>query len=258
MTDAHDPSSPEADARELVGLLRRDRAAAAPAEARGRVAARMASLAAMGGAGGGGARETPSNTSGLPARATGWLGGKALAVVIFAAGAGAGAAMHALLATPAVVYRDRVFPAAPAPSAAGNPPPDREVTLEPRREEAVAPEPTHPLPAVRASSSLSVPAVSPSGMPGAGPQLHAERVLLDEARLALARGDAAATLDILDRHARTFAHPKLSEEREALRVEALVKAGRYDEARAAAGTFRASFPDSMLEAAVLGALGTIP
>ncbi len=76
--------------------------------------------------------------------------------------------------------------------------------------------------------------------------------------MALGRGDSAATLEILDRHARTFPHPKLSEEREALRVEALVKAGRYDEARVAAGAFRASFPDSMLEAAVQGALGTIP
>jgi hypothetical protein len=83
-------------------------------------------------------------------------------------------------------------------------------------------------------------------------------VLLDEARVALSRGDSSAALGFLDRHARAFPRPKLGEEREALRVEALVKARRYDEARAVAQAFRASYPDSMLMGAVQCSLATIP
>jgi hypothetical protein len=50
----------------------------------------------------------------------------------------------------------------------------------------------------------------------------------------------------------------LGEERDALRVEALVAAHQYEPARAAGARFHAGYPGSMLGPAVDGALGTIP
>jgi hypothetical protein len=245
MTDPRDTPPLDGADRDLVALLRDDRTAASPGEARARVAAKVAALAVLGGSGLVGVRPAAS----LLPRVTGWLGAKGLAVATFVVGAGSGAGLHAMLAKPAppvIVYRDRVPSSVPArpvteTSPSASEPAEQVVTRAPARE---------------VSSDRSGPA--PSAPTGAGTQLHAERVLLDEARVALNRGDADATLGLLERHTRAFPHPKLAEEREALRVEALVKAGRYDEARVAATAFGAAYPDSMLSGAVKGALSTIP
>jgi hypothetical protein len=80
--------------------------------------------------------------------------------------------------------------------------------------------------------------------------VRAELTLLRPARAAVAREDFAAALPPIAEHARRFKDGRLTEEREALRVKALVGLGRSDEARRAAAAFRAHFPHSVLLPAV--------
>jgi outer membrane protein assembly factor BamD (BamD/ComL family) len=91
-----------------------------------------------------------------------------------------------------------------------------------------------------------------------GGSLLSERAILDRARKNLLSGEPSAALEDVERHAKRYPRGDLAEEREALRVEALVAAERYDEARLAAARFRATYPWSMLGAAVKGAVQTIP
>ncbi|PCC73595.1 hypothetical protein SAMN02745121_07343 [Nannocystis exedens] len=67
-----------------------------------------------------------------------------------------------------------------------------------------------------------------------GPDLAAERRLLEAAQAALQRGATAAALARLDEHGRRFAHGLLADEREVLRVLALCAEHRADEAEAVA------------------------
>jgi hypothetical protein len=80
--------------------------------------------------------------------------------------------------------------------------------------------------------------------------VRAELLLLRPARAAVAREDFAAALSPIAEHARRFKDGRLAEEREALRVKALVGLGRVEEARRAAAAFRAHFPHSVLLPAV--------
>jgi hypothetical protein len=64
------------------------------------------------------------------------------------------------------------------------------------------------------------------------------------------REDFAAALPPLAEHARRFKDGGLAEEREALRVKALVGLGRDREAERAAAAFAARFPRSPLVGAV--------
>jgi hypothetical protein len=109
--------------------------------------------------------------------------------------------------------------------------------------------------------------VAPATQPHAGPLpgassgasgLGVERLLLDRARRSLLHGDASAALASVVEHERRFPRGALSEERDALRVEALVAATRYDEARASAAAFHAAHPGSLLTPAVDSALTEIP
>jgi outer membrane protein assembly factor BamD (BamD/ComL family) len=88
--------------------------------------------------------------------------------------------------------------------------------------------------------------------------LLSERAILDRARKDLLTGDPPAALEEVEKHARRYPRGTLCEERDALRVEALVAAERYDEARLAAARFRTNYPGSMLGPAVNDALQTIP
>src|SRR5262249_41497446 len=88
--------------------------------------------------------------------------------------------------------------------------------------------------------------------------LKAERALLDGAREAFARGDAAEAIAALDAHAQKFPAGRLVEEREALAIKALVNVGRVEEARRRADRFRARFPKSLLTSAVDNALQMNP
>jgi hypothetical protein len=84
-----------------------------------------------------------------------------------------------------------------------------------------------------------------------------ERALLETARTALARHQREV-LDLLDRHAREFPRGRLAEERESLWVQALVQAGRADEARARGARFVQRWPRSLLLPVVDAALRSIP
>jgi hypothetical protein len=216
----------EPDEAGMLEALRRDRDAPAPAEAMGRVAARLAMLRAP-------LPEPPRQTGSLaavPAKAA------ATAVALaFAVGGAAGALIHARFARapmPQVVYVDRPVPprqASPSPNAASE------------------------LSGIAEPSAVATPRAPTREAPSSHPhlsQLDAERGLLDVARAALVRGDTSAALEALDQHARTFAHALLAEERDALYVQALARAGRYEEARARAEAFRRTSPTSLLLPAV--------
>ncbi len=76
--------------------------------------------------------------------------------------------------------------------------------------------------------------------------LAAERVLIERARSALARGDHRAGLVSLARHQQRFPAGRLQEEREALTIQALSASGQMDAARKRADAFRQRTPDSIL------------
>jgi len=73
-----------------------------------------------------------------------------------------------------------------------------------------------------------------------------ELALLSRARQLGARGEYADVLAIVAEHERSHPAGRLAEEREVLRVKALVGLGRGGEARSAAARFRRQFPRSVL------------
>jgi hypothetical protein len=88
--------------------------------------------------------------------------------------------------------------------------------------------------------------------------LAAERALIEQARTALARTQGASALAALERHARDFPQGELEEERESLRVQALVGLEQFDQARKAGARFHRRFPRSIFGAVVDEALKSIP
>lgn len=171
---------------------------------------------------------------------TTWLKLVVVSLVAFASGAGA----HA-------IYTDRTG----APSRATS------QTVE-----------TALLPALpSASSSVVIPEIAVSSLPeaprppvlstfaspssssakGEPAQLRLrERSLLEAAQSALARGDSGEALTLVDRHAHEFPKSELGEEREALRIRALARAGRCDEAKSARAAFVTRFPASLQRGAL--------
>lgn len=213
----------------LAQLLESERAGCdMPADAQSRVLARLQSTLAVPLVGGG--------TTPPPARGGGAAGGGGLAMAGLGLllGAAVGAVGYGTIAPQAhplgAVVRPLVIPL-PAPSAPSATPPP---TLEP---------PDEAPPAARASNAV-----------GRDVDLAAERALLEVARTALARGDAASALAALDAHKKRFPRGRLLEERESLAVQALAAAGKRDEARRRADQFRKRSPDSMLLPAVDEAL----
>jgi hypothetical protein len=216
----------------LLGPLRE----AEPAPAVVRARARQRLLNAVGGLGG------PGGPGGDAAG-----GGKGVrpgvpripTAIAFVLGAVVGVGVYAALApaaAPRTIYVDRVVP-----------PPSAEPVAK-----AAA---TATIEAVPAPGAAQAASAAPSTR---GSQLSAERILLDEARAALAQGDPVRAIDRLERHRRTFAVPLLAEERDAMWVQALVKAGRYDEARAHASAFQKRSPDSLFSSVVDSAIDSIP
>ena len=88
--------------------------------------------------------------------------------------------------------------------------------------------------------------------------LAAERIILDDARAALVRHDAAAALSALRSHDRSFPRGQLLEERESMRVQALALARDFAALRAAGERFLRRFPQSMFLPIVEQALETAP
>jgi hypothetical protein len=166
--------------------------------------------------------------------------GKSLwvAAAAFVLGGAAGAGVHAM--------------AVPAPK----PAPAVTVVVERRVEVPVpaAPPSDLPLPPPVATSAITPPTLPPASAmtlpiaPSAPKKsdLDAERSILEIARTALGRGEPASAMVQLDLHAQRFPYGQLVEEREALYVQALARAGRMPEARARAARFEKRFPNSLL------------
>ncbi len=105
---------------------------------------------------------------------------------------------------------------------------------------ASAPKPSSP----QATASADAPPQS------LDKSLTAERALVERARVALSRHQGTMALDALAEHEATFPRGRLVEEREALRVRALVDAGHTAEAETKARAFRARWPNSVFLSAV--------
>lgn len=73
-----------------------------------------------------------------------------------------------------------------------------------------------------------------------------ELALLERAQLAATRNDHATVLVIAHEHESRYPKGRLNEEREALRVRAMIGLGRLGEARQTAARFHRSFPRSVL------------
>ncbi len=86
-------------------------------------------------------------------------------------------------------------------------------------------------------------------------RLDAERRLLREARRAMLTGDSARALKTLDRMAKRFPRGQHREDRRALRVQALARAGRLNEARRRARAFQQAYPGSIHTESVRQATG---
>jgi len=133
--------------------------------------------------------------------------------------------------------------------------------VEPRAVPVIA-EP-HAAPAERAvswRSSGAEPAAHPAppvtgiDSSAARDTLVAERAVLDRAQAAILDADGSAALAAVAEHRRRFARGKLVEERAALHVQALVIAGRHDEARRRGERFLARYRRSIQRGAVRAAL----
>jgi hypothetical protein len=119
------------------------------------------------------------------------------------------------------------------------------------------PSPAHRAPASRVST-VSVTAVghtTPPQPPPSRPVLQFEGELLEKGRIAMVRGDADGAFAVVDEHFARFPHGALAEEREALRIQALVAADRNPEARAALGAFQRTYPRSLVGPALDAAVG---
>ncbi|HEY3448465.1 MAG TPA: hypothetical protein VGK67_19070 [Myxococcales bacterium] len=154
------------------------------------------------------------------------------------------AAPTALAAAPAVVVP--LSPVAPAPSPAP----------EPARPAPTAP--TTPTAPTAPQRPAAMPA-RPSGRAPADPNrgLAEEAGILRQAQETLGRQPAEA-LSLVDLHAERFPEGQLVQEREALRVQALVSAGRFDEACRAGAEFERRFPESLSLPSVRKALASLP
>jgi hypothetical protein len=98
-----------------------------------------------------------------------------------------------------------------------------------------------PTPAPSASAAPPKPSLAPAPSADLGPQ--AEVRLLERAQDAL-RSRPADALSLADEHARQFPRGMLVQEREVIAIEALMKTGRTNEAKARAARFKARFPGS--------------
>jgi len=179
------------------------------------------------------ATATTAAAGGSSVAAAGLTAGK---VLLFAAGVAVGgvggAALHAQLAAPKVIEVPKIVEVkVPVPAPA------------PATPEAAPP----PAPAPARRPHATEPAAPRSS-------LDTERLLVEQAASALARGQAAQALEACERHAALFPNGKLVEERESVAIRALVAAGRRDEAKQRALAFRARFPESMLQGVIDAAL----
>jgi hypothetical protein len=232
--------SEEPLSEDLVDLLGSERRApGAPEGAKGRVAARLAlglsSVPAVAPA------PRSASTSGAGGSRL-WTRAHIVAVsVAFVAGTVAGAAAVLWLrpVSPPVIVSAPTLPLAPLPEPPPVSPVPNIVSPGPVTTASSVPMPKSPSPKASATSS----------------SISAEQAILDTARVALGREDGDAALAATAVHAQRFPHGQLSEEREAIAIQALVLVGRAPDARARAEQFARTYPGSALLPAVREAIG---
>lgn len=120
------------------------------------------------------------------------------------------------------------MPVTLAPSSA--PPPETSATVE------------GPPPSASASVVVHAPSAKPAPVPS-GDSLAEELALITRARDSFG-SNPTSTLSLIDDHARRFPNGQLAPEREYLRIRALRKVGRIDEAKARCRAYEKSFPSS--------------
>ena len=252
---------------DLAGLLNAERERpSASREAQGRV---LASLSVSLGVPipGGGAPPAPPPPA-VPPAAAGSAGSVGAAKAAVAAAGTASLFKPILVGVAFGVLTSGVLIARPGPTVA---PPVPVVSTVPAGSAPLALAPSIPagpaadprlaLTAAPAASAAVKPMPSGSGAARDAVRdqgLAAEREILDEAQRALSSSGPAAALAALERHQREFPGGRLSQEREALTIRALARAGRMDEARARAAQFRAAHPDSLFLPVVESAAPAIP
>lgn len=165
-----------------------------------------------------------------------------VAVALLAA-AGAGFVAGRVTATsppkaPTLATPPAAAPSAPPQSSPASAPPNI-VTPAPSAASAAPPA------SVRGPSE---PSTSKDDAPSA--QFDREQSLLERARTALGRHDAAAARSALDRVAREFPRGKRAEERDYLRVLLLREEGDGPGTRQAAAAFLKAYPDSLFASRV--------
>lgn len=104
---------------------------------------------------------------------------------------------------------------------------------------------TLPPPSVPSAAAPAITAVS---------NLAQERSLLDRARAKMTAGEPSGALAVLALHERRHPRGVLSEEREAMAINALVSMGHEEEARRRGALFQARFPSSLVRRSVEAAL----
>lgn len=184
--------------------------------------------------GGGGAVEGATAAGAAKAGAlTKWLAGSAF--VIVSGGA-------ALLATRSPSLDTPASPPVVAATSSSEPVLTASATAQPATTAvpALSAAPTHSTDAPRPRSS-AVSSVSVTSSAVAAPP-RPETEILKEAHAA--RSNPARMLALVDEHARSWPSGMLGQEREMLRIEALVGLGRKSEAKALADAFRKANPNS--------------
>ena len=172
----------------------------------------------------------------------GWLKSKGMAVLLAAAAGGAVGAVGMYQWGPSVVTVVQVPVAVPMP------------VHQPGTPSAAAMQPAQvpaALPVVPKVARRTPPRAEPTGV-------EREAALLGWATTALHRGDAAGALGALGKHRSEFPDGMMAQERDAMWVVALSRAGKSNAAQDAAKAFEKRWPGSMHQAKVQEAAGGLP
>jgi hypothetical protein len=253
----------ESDAASLLDELRRDDELDAEHErdALARVEQRLMLRLIEGGTGEAAERPPLHQRYAPPSRWwRGARGGMAAALLV---GTALGAGGHAVATF--IVTRMQATAAAPqeTPATKARPGEARHARepVSSTRAEAAATETDIGAPSTDAAEIATPPAASPkspTAPSSARRGIELELSELEQARRAVSQGEGPSALRVLARHRQRYPSSVLAQEREALTVKALVLAGRHDEARKVAASFKANHPSSMLLDSVERSLGSIP
>jgi hypothetical protein len=143
-------------------------------------------------------------------------------------------------------------------------PPVTATTAAPPAKSAMASQVPSTAPVASAPSSEAIaattsrPSPSAASSASAGSSFPVELALMDGARAAIAAGDPAKALSMLDGYSERFPRGAMAPEAAVLRVEALVAAGDRDAARRAGDAFLRSHPSSPYGPRIQSLLGTNP